>query len=48
VVDVAALALLVVVELVEELPHAASTRLASATRRRAAAVGMRLRLLLMI
>jgi hypothetical protein len=50
VVDVAALALVpaVVVEPVEELPHAASRRLASARRRTAVAVGVRLRLLLVI
>jgi hypothetical protein len=49
VVDVAVLALaFVLVVVVEEFPHAASRRLASATRRTAAAVGVRLRLLLVI
>jgi hypothetical protein len=53
VVDGAVVALALVVtdveeELVEEPPHAASARLTSATRMTAAAVGKRLRLLLMV
>jgi hypothetical protein len=43
-----ALALVVEVELLEDPPHAASARLASTTSKMAAAVGVCLRLLLMI